>query len=220
MSLIRKFKKYLDVYFITTNKFGRSHEELAKIALEAGIRILQFREKNMCTFDMIKTGKEIRELCNSYDAIFIVNDRLDVALACDADGIHVGKNDMPPEIARKLFDGLIGYTAKSINDLKKYKDVVDYFGVGPIFPTSTKSNAGNAIGISKLKEFVSVSTRPIVAIGGINKNNVTRVLKSGVSGIAVISAIASSHNPKKSTLELLEIVRKFKSQNCCYSSKS
>ncbi len=212
-SPLKKFHDFLTlsgIYFITSDSFGYSHIDLAKIVLDAGIRIIQFRDKKMCTADLILICKEIKELCETYNAILIVNDRVDIALACDADGVHLGKKDMPPNIARSIFDGIIGYSAKTLDDLNIFGDFVDYFGVGPVFPTSTKRDAGKVLGVEGLKRFKKATSKPIVAIGGINKNNIVDVLKTGVDGIAVISAIANSKDPKSSAKELLEIYRKFR----------
>jgi len=205
-----KLREYLDVYFITDSGFGYSHEELAEMALKAGIRIIQFREKKMSTKKMYEIGKNLRKLTTDYDALLFVNDRIDVALAVDADGIHIGQDDMPAEIAREIFSGYIGVSARNLEEAKKDEKYADYLGVGPVFPTKTKEDAGEAIGVSKLKEIVDNVSVPVVAIGSINKENAVEVLKAGADGIAVISAIAAAENPEKAARELLEIVKKFK----------
>ncbi len=206
----RNLRDYLDVYFITDSRFGYTHEEIAEIVLKAGIRVIQFREKIMSTKKMYEIGKKLRKLTTDYDALLFVNDRIDVALAVDADGIHIGQDDMPAFVAREIFPGYIGVSAKSVEEAKKDEKYADYLGVGPVFPTKTKEDAGKAIGIETLKEIVNQVSVPVVAIGSVNKDNALNVLKAGVDGIAVISAIAAAENPYNAAKELLEIVRKFK----------
>jgi thiamine-phosphate pyrophosphorylase len=205
-------KRYLDVYFITDSNFGYTHEELAEMVLRAGIRIIQFREKKMSTREMVETAKRLRKLTNEYDALLIVNDRIDVALACDADGVHLGQDDMPAEIAREIFDGIIGISTKNVTQAANAEKYADYIGAGSVFPTKTKKDAGKAIGVSGLAEIVRAVSVPVVAIGAINRNNVLDVLKAGADGVAVISAIAAAPNPEDEARALLEIVREFKSR--------
>lgn len=203
-------KKYLDVYFITDSNFGYTHEELAEMVLRAGIRIIQFREKKMSTREMVETAKRLRKLTNEYNALLIVNDRIDVALACDADGVHLGQDDMPAEIAREIFDGIIGISTKNVTQAVNAEKYADYIGAGSVFPTKTKKD-GKVIGIHGLAEIVRAVSVPVVAIGSINRNNVLDVLKAGADGVAVISAIAAAPNPEDEARALLEIVREFKS---------
>jgi len=203
-------KRYLDVYFITDSNFGYTHEELAEMVLRAGIRIIQFREKKMPTREMVETAKRLRKLTNEYNALLIVNDRIDVALACDADGVHLGQDDMPAEIAREIFDGIIGISTKNVTQAVNAEKYADYIGAGSVFPTKTKKD-GKVIGIHGLAEIVRAVSVPVVAIGAINRNNVLDVLKAGADGVAVISAIAAAPNPEDEARALLEIVREFKS---------
>lgn len=206
-------KDYLDVYFITDAGFGYTHEEIAEMALKAGVKIIQFREKKMSTKRMYEIGKRLRKLTRDYDALLFVNDRIDVALAVDADGVHVGQDDMPAEVTREIFPGYVGVSARSIEEAKKDEKYADYLGVGPVFPTRTKEDAGDAIGVDALKTIVEQVSVPVVAIGSINKQNAIEVLKAGADGIAVISAIAGVENPEKEARELLEIVRSFKGES-------
>jgi len=207
-----KLEDYLGVYFITDSRFGYTHEELAEKALRVGVRTIQFREKKLSTKRMYEIGKRIRELTKEYGALFFVNDRIDVALVVDADGVHIGQDDMPAEVAREVFPGYIGVSASSIEEAKKDEKYADYLGVGPVFPTKTKEDAGEAIGVEGLGKIVENVKVPVVAIGSINIENAVEVLKTGVAGIAVISAIAAAEDPEKSARELVEIVRKFKSR--------
>ncbi|MBO8183016.1 MAG: thiamine phosphate synthase [Archaeoglobus sp.] len=235
-----RLEKYLPLYFITDSNFGYKHEELTEMALKAGVKTIQFREKRMSTKEMYEIAKRIRKLTEEYSALFIVNDRLDIALAADADGLHVGQDDLPAKVVRKVVGEIveIGEAAGKVGKIKKVagtvgedtikhfilgvsvsnvsealkaeRDGADYLGAGPIFRTSTKEDAGDAIGISGLKEIVNAVSIPVVAIGGINHSNANLVLETGCAGIAVISAIAASKDPRKSAEELIKIVREFK----------
>ncbi|MCS7118618.1 MAG: thiamine phosphate synthase [Archaeoglobaceae archaeon] len=176
------------VYFITDSKFG-DHEEMVKKALELGIRIIQFREKRIKDRERYFIAKKLREIIDCYDALFIVNDRVDIAIAVDADGVHLGQEDLPIEVVREIFDGLIGISVHNVEEARKAKNA-DYVGVGPIFRTTTKEDARNEIGIPGLIEIMKELTIPVFAIGGINIKNVVEVLKCGVSGVAVVSAVA------------------------------
>ncbi len=205
-----RLEDYLGVYFITDSRFGRTHEELAEMALKAGVRTIQFREKKLGTKRMYEIGKRLRAITRDYDALLFVNDRIDVALAVEADGVHIGQDDMPAEVAREIFPGYIGVSAGNLEEAKKDERFADYLGVGPVFPTKTKEDAGEAIGIEGLRKIVESVSVPVVAIGSINRQNAVEVLKTGVAGIAVISAIAAADDPEKAARELVELVRKFK----------
>ncbi len=196
-----------DVYFITSSEFGWTHEQLAEMVLEAGVRVIQFREKKMSTKQMFEIAKRLRKLTYEYDATFIVNDRVDLALAVEADGVHVGQEDLPAEAVRDIFDGIVGVSAHSVEEAKRAEKYADYLGVGPVFGTKTKKDAKEPIGVEGLRRIVESVNVPVVAIGGINRSNVLEVLKAGVAGVAVISAIAGAKNPKEEAKKLVEIVR-------------
>ncbi len=207
-----KLRESIGLYFITDAGFGRTHEELAEAVLKAGVKIIQFREKKAPTRYMVETARRIRKLCHEYDALFFVNDRIDVALASDADGVHLGQEDMPAAIAKELFDGLIGISAENEREaVQAERDGADYIGAGPVFETATKEDAGGAIGIEGLRRIVDAVSIPVVGIGGITKRNAQPVLQIA-DGIAVISAIAASGDPEREARELLAIVEKFKKE--------
>ena len=212
----RKLK--FDVYFITDSNFGWTHEQLAEMALKAGIRVIQFREKKMSTKQMFETAKRLRKLTEDYDAILIINDRVDLALAVGADGVHVGQDDLPAEVVREIFDGIVGVSAHTVEEAKRAERYADYLGVGPVFATKTKRDAKEPIGIEGLRRIVQAVNIPVVAIGSINRDNVLEVLKTGVAGVAVISAIAGARNPEEEAKKLLEIVRNYFSSSSSASS--
>ncbi|WP_457550512.1 thiamine phosphate synthase [Archaeoglobus sp.] len=199
----------IGLYFITSSDFGRTHEELAEAVLKAGVKFIQFREKETSVRKMFEVAKRIRKLTWEYSATFVVNDRVDLALAVEADGVHLGQDDFPYEVVREIFDGIVGVSTHSVDEAKKAEKYVDYISVGPIFRTVTKKDAKDPIGLEGLRIIVSSVKKPVVAIGGINKSNIEDVLKTGVKGVAVISAVANSQNPEKSAKELLEIVKKY-----------
>jgi thiamine-phosphate pyrophosphorylase len=209
---MKEIRSYLGVYFITDSGFGYTHEELAEMALRAGIKIIQFREKRMPTKYMYETAKKIRKLTEDYSALFIVNDRIDIALAVHADGVHVGQEDMPAEAVREISkEMIVGVSAKNVDEaIRAEKDGADYIGAGPVFTTTTKEDAGKDIGLITLEEILKSVRIPVVAIGGINHDNAEMVLKTGCDGVAVISAIANSKNPEKSARDLIKIVKKYR----------
>jgi len=193
----------LNLYVITSNKRWR-HEEVTEAALKAGVRVIQYREKEAPAKVMVEEAKRIRKLCNEYGATLIVNDRVDVAIACNADGVHVGQEDIPAEIVAEIFDGIIGVSVKTVEQVKKAEKYADYLGAGSVFPTETKES--EVIGPDGLKRIVEITSIPVVAIGGINRENILEVLKTGVAGVAVVSAVAMADNPEKAARELFDLI--------------
>jgi thiamine-phosphate pyrophosphorylase len=169
---------------------------------------------------MLKTAKKLRKLCDDFEATFIVNDRVDIALASNADGVHVGQEDMPAEDVRKIFDGIVGVSVNNVDEALKAEKHADYLGVGPVFITKTKENARKVTGIEGLARIVKAVSIPVVGIGSINLKNVLSVLETGVDGVAVISAIATSREPENEAKKLLETVRKYKETKDKFVSKA
>jgi thiamine-phosphate pyrophosphorylase len=199
----------IGLYVITDSRFGWSHEELVEMSLKAGVRFIQFREKKLPTRRMYEIAKRIREITKEYSATFIVNDRVDLAISVDADGVHIGQDDLPIEVVRDIFDGLIGVSTHSVEEAKRSERFADYISVGPVFKTKTKEDAKDPVGVETLRDVVKSVSKPVVAIGSINRHNIVDVLKTGVSGVAVISAIANSKDPERSARELLEIISRW-----------
>jgi len=202
-------RKRLRLYVITDRRL-RDEIETVNAALEGGATAIQMRIKNAPTGEMIRVGKELRKITKEYDALFFVDDRLDVALAVDADGVQLGPEDMPISIARELAPNLIiGASVYNLEEaLKAEKDGADYLGAGSVFPTKTKKDA-RVLGLEGLKRIVESVKIPVVAIGGINHENVRKVLEIGVDGIAVISAIVGAEDVKKATEEMRKIIDKY-----------
>ena len=183
-----------------------SHEELARMALSGGADTIQFRMKTGSTRDMIDTAKIMKELCEKVNVPLVVNDRVDVALASGAHGVHLGKTDFPIYIARKILgnDKIIGGSAQNVEDaMKCAEEGADYIGFGPIYSTTSKEDVGFVKGIILLQELISRVPLPVIAIGGIDENNAAEVMRSGAHGVAVISAVCCRENPENAAKRLL-----------------
>ena len=198
----------LSLYLVTDNsddveKFLRTIEE----AIKGGTTVVQIREKTADTLDFYNLSLKVKDITTKYNVPLIINDRVDIALAIDADGVHVGQSDMPCDVTRCLIgeDKILGVSAATIDEAKKAeKDGADYIGTGAIFPTATKDDAPS-VTKEELKEIVKSINIPVVAIGGINHDNASELTDTGIAGLSVVSAIMSSDNPKKSSEELLNI---------------
>jgi len=202
----KKILKDCSVYLITTN--SRNLEEVVLHALKAGVKIVQYREKFLHDNEKISQAKCLASLCKEYNSLFVVNDRIDIALAVDADGIHLGQEDMPTKIARELLgsEKIIGRSTHCIEDIKNAEDEgCDYIGIGPIFPSQTKKKL-NPIGIDYLKKGLSQALLPAFAIGGINSSNINKINQLNNLRIAVSDAIINSTNPFSTTQELLKFL--------------
>lgn len=204
----------MTLYAVTDRAWAKKKTLMEQVeeALEGGITFLQLREKNLSQEEFIKEAKEMKELSAKYKVPFVINDNIDVALAVDADGVHIGQDDMSVEEARKLLgeDKIIGVSAHNVNEaMKAQKGGADYLGVGAVCATSTKKDA-NVVSkeeIKKIKEAVDI---PIVAIGGIKKDNIHTLKGTGVDGVAVVSAIFAAEDIKETSKELLDTVKEMK----------
>jgi thiamine-phosphate pyrophosphorylase len=179
-----------------------SHIELSELAIAGGADTIQFRQKAGETIQMIRIAEQIQALCKKAGVSFIINDRVDVAIASHADGVHLGQDDFPIPLARKLLGegAIIGGSAGNIEEARKcFLEGVDYIGFGPVYPTSSKEDAGPASGLDLLRQVVEKIPLPIIAIGGINKDNTLLVRETGAYGIAVISAICCEKDPEEAT---------------------
>lgn len=186
-----------------------SHSALARLAVAGGADAIQFRQKAGSTRELIAAAIAAKQACG--DVPFIVNDRVDVAIAAGADGVHLGQEDFPIERARALLgeSAIIGGTAKTLS--QAYPCVAqgaDYIGFGPIYATDSKADAGSAKGLEGLREMVDGIDIPIVAIGGIGRENVGEVMNAGAHGIAVISAVCCQPDPAAATRRLLNQIKK------------
>lgn len=188
---------------------GRSYREVVGAALRGGATIVQYREKNASTRQMIQEASELQAFCRAQRVPFIVDDRIDVALAIGADGVHVGQDDMPARIARGLIGPgkILGVSVETADQAHQaVSDGADYLGASPVFGTATKPDIGKPIGLDGLAEIIRVSNVPVVAIGGINTGNAATVLRTGAAGIAVVSAIVGAEDPEAAARELRRIL--------------
>lgn len=185
---------------------SRSVEETCRIALEAGVTALQLRDKSASTRKLIETGRRLKELCRLSRIPFIVNDRVDVAIACDADGIHLGQDDMPVELARNLMgkNVLIGASARTPEEaMAAWEQGADYIAANMIFSTLTKTDLDGPLGFEAIRELKESTPLPLVAIGGIKASNAAEVLAAGADGIAVVSAIMAAEDVREAVESLL-----------------
>ena len=177
-----------------------SHPKLVELAIGGGADTIQFRQKTGSTREMILVARQMQALCRKAGVTFIVNDRLDVAMATQADGVHLGQDDFPIPLARKLLgeETVIGGSAGTLEEARKcFLEGADYIGFGPVFPTTSKEDAGPVSGLSLLGQVVQEIPLPIIAIGGITPNNILQVMEAGAYGIAVISAVCCQKDPKE-----------------------
>lgn len=206
------------LYIITDQELsgGKSHLQVAEEAIQGGADVIQLRDKTASSAELYYSASQIREITLENNIPFIVNDRLDIALAVDADGLHIGQEDLPVSIARKLLrpSGILGVSAGSLAEaLQAEKEGADYLGVGPVFEArSTKADAGEPRGLSLLSEIRRQCQIPVIAIGGISFNNVVAVFQAGADGVAVISAIVAAPDIREATQEFKKTIESFRSR--------
>ena len=197
----------LSLYLVTdksddVDKFLNTIEE----SIKGGVSVVQIREKTAETLDFYNLALKVKEITSKYDVPLIINDRVDVALAIDAEGVHVGQSDMPAYIARKLMgeNKIVGATAKTVLQAKEaYEQGADYLGVGAIYPTTTKVKTV-LTSIETLRDICNSVPVPVNAIGGLNKENIDILTGIPIAGICVVSAIMKAEDPQKATIELIE----------------
>ena len=198
------------LYFITDST-GVGEEEFfqkAENALKGGVTLLQLREKDKTTREYIETAQKLHVITKKYNVPLIIDDRLDVAMAVDAEGVHLGQSDMPIDIARKIFgnDKIIGATAKTVEQaFEAYSRGADYLGVGAIYPTTTKVKTV-LTSTQTLDEICKSVPIPVNAIGGLNKDNIGILKGIDISGICVVSAIMKADSPQKAAEELKKAI--------------
>lgn len=205
-------KKSMLLYGITDRTWTqtKSLKQQVELALKGGVTCLQLREKNLAFNDFLDEALEIKNLCKQYNVPFIINDNIDIAIQSKADGIHIGQSDMPLKQVRKIVDKdmIIGVSAKTVDQaVEAEKNGANYLGVGAVFHTSTKLDA-TEVSFSTLKAICKAVSIPVVAIGGINKNNIMKLSGSGIDGVALISAIFSAQNIEMQCKELKCIIEK------------
>jgi len=199
--------------YLVTDRGLCGHRPLADVVLQAirgGASCVQLREKGASTRAFVEEARRIKELMAPFRVPLIINDRLDVALAVGADGVHVGQDDMPYEIARKLMGpkAIIGLSVETWEDVERAERLdANYLGVSPIFATPTKTDTKGAWGLDGLARIRAFSRHPLVAIGGLNAANAEAVVMAGADGVAVVSAICASPDPLSTSRQLTDIIR-------------
>lgn len=202
--------------FITNDSNGYSHFEGARLALKGGCKWIQLRMKKSPKSEIIEVAKELKKECKKFDAILIIDDHVDIATEVKADGVHLGKGDMNPIEARQIMGEkyIIGGTANTYNDIENLvKANVDYIGLGPYRFTKTKENLSPILGIEGYREITAKCNdrgfkTPIVAIGGLNCDDIAGLIECGVSGVAMSSNILQAENPVRETEKILETLYK------------
>ncbi|MEW6557814.1 MAG: thiamine phosphate synthase [Elusimicrobiota bacterium] len=187
-------------YFITDSKLSKSGNiSDVKNAVSAGVKIVQYRNKFGSTKELYKEALILKKICLG-KTFFLINDRVDIAVAVDADGVHLGQDDMPYLVARRILGNkkIIGLTVHTLKEAKNADKLgADYLAVSPIFSTSTKQDAGKPVGIELIKKIKNVVSIPVIAIGGIDLSNAKNVVESTADGFCAISAVVTKDNVKK-----------------------
>ncbi len=202
------------LYVITDRRLscGRSNEESVRQAVLGGADVIQFRDKQASTIGLYREAILLRQLTADLKTAFIINDRVDVALAVNADGIHLGQDDLPASVARKMLGPhrIIGVSASSLAQAADAaRQDIDYLGVGPVFATSTK-DAGPAVGLELLRRIKERFDIPLIAIGGIDLRNVEDVLEAGADAVAVISAVVGADDMAAGARSLKDRIERFR----------
>ncbi len=196
-------------YFITDTELSLAgNENDVRSAVSCGVEVVQYRNKNAETRRMYEEAVLLRKICRDSGSIFLVNDRVDIALATQADGVHLGQLDMPCLAARKLLgsESIIGVTVHNVSEALQAKSMgADYLGVSPIFQTATKPDAGKPAGIRLIEEIRAQVTIPLIAIGGINHSNAGEVVRAGADGLCAISCVVAKENVRDEILKFQDI---------------
>ena len=187
----------------------KSLEEVIYLGVKGGVSYVQLREKEISTRLFAEEAKRIKKILEPFNVPLIINDRVDVALACGAEGVHIGQEDMPCENVRKIMGqkAIIGLSVETWGDVEASQKLdVSYIGVSPVFSTPTKKDTKGVWGLEGLTRIKNFSRHPLVAIGGINESNIQEVVNAGAQCVAVVSAICASSNPEESSRRLNKII--------------
>ncbi len=207
----QEIKDSMYLYAVTDSMWlqGRTLPQVVEEAIEGGATFIQIREKNLPYEEFIKLAKEVKRVTDQYHVPYVVNDEVDIAKLIDADGVHIGQSDKELTEARRILgpDKIIGVSAHTVEEaIEAEKNGADYLGVGAVFATSTKKDAG-ALSMETLRAICDAVSIPVVAIGGINAGNLLQLKGTHIDGVAVISAIFAAKDIKKETAELSKILK-------------
>ncbi len=205
-----KVKRLPGLYVIidTPALKGRSHVEVASQAIRGGAKVVQLRDKIQSKKELLPIAEQLKKLCAEHDVLFIMNDHFDLALAVDADGLHLGQDDLPVKVARKLLpiDKILGRSTRTVDQaVAAESEGADYIAVGSMYPTPTKETA-QVVGPERLRQIRQAVSLPLVAIGGINKDNAAEVMAAGADSLAVIRAVVQAEAPEEAARQLVDIV--------------
>ena len=194
-------KRIRGLYLVTDRDLCLHYdlETVIRLAVCGGVQIVQLREKQLNSRDFLDLAFKIKKILSDTDVPLLINDRIDIALACDAEGVHLGQTDLPVKIAREILgpSAIIGLSIESMLDIKDEElSLVDYLGVSPIYNTLTKTDTKTPWGIEGLKKVRSSTDKPLVAIGGINESNALEMIKAGADSLAVVSYLCSAKDPE------------------------
>ncbi len=200
------------LYVVTDSRLvgEKSLESVIQLALKGGATMIQYREKNLEANEIYTKALILKNMCNKFGVPLIINDRLDIAMAIDADGVHIGQKDLPVSEVRKLFgpNKIIGLTVENEAQVALSNgQEVDYYIAAPVFRTNTKLDNRGLLGVEGLKTMIKVSKKPVIAAGGISLKNAADVMDLGTAGIVVVNAIMSSEDPKLTSEKFIKILK-------------
>jgi len=200
------------LYLVTDNGLCRGRD-LTRVVLEAvqgGVSMVQIREKNSTAGEFLNTARALKQKLADSNVPLIINDRVDVAMAAGADGVHIGQEDLPYDIVREMLgpDRIIGISINTYDQLwRASRTDVDYLSISPVFPTTTKTDIKEPFGLEGLIKSRTMTDKPLITIGGINRDNLADIMATGMDGVALVSAVCSADSPTDAARELIRIIR-------------
>lgn len=205
-----KIRRLSGLYVIVDTQalLKRKHIEVARAAIAGGARVIQLRDKTSTKKELLPIAEQLKELCTEHNVLFIINDHLDLLLAVDADGLHLGQDDLPIKTTRRLLpvDKILGISTRTVDGaVAAQAEGADYIAVGAMYPTPSKA-AAQVVGVERLKQVRQAVTLPLVAIGGINQENAAAVMAAGADSLAVIRAVVQAEAPQKAAQEIVNII--------------
>lgn len=211
-TLVRIRREQLRLYLVTDSTLckGRTLQDVVAAAVRGGVTCVQLREKELGTREFVARAQALKSLLAPLNIPLVINDRIDVALACQADGVHLGQSDMPVDLVRKILplQVFIGLSVENDQDIAQAIGMdVDYLGISPVFATPTKTDTQTPWGLAGLQRARAMTALPLVAIGGINAGNAAQVSHCGADGLAVVSAICAADDPASAATELLGLAQ-------------
>lgn len=204
-----------ELYVVTDEDIGRgrTHAEIAELSIAGGADTIQLRDKSCSSGELVRVGRTLREITRRSSTLFIVNDRLDVALACGADGVHLGQGDLRADVARQIAPPgfIIGVSVSSVEEaMQAGQEGADYVALSPVFSTGSKPDAGPGHGLLVLREIRRHVSIPVIAIGGINRDTIPDVIAAGADGVAVISAVVGAVDITAAARDLKTLITRSK----------